>query len=603
MKKGIFQVFVLLTFWANAAAGFEAQVSATTVPEGESFQLYLRQDGGGENPDVSVLEKDFLIVGQRKSYKSTFINGRAQSYNENVLTLIPKTTGEVVLPAIRAGKQQTKPVKITVVAGGRALPEQPQSDSKQPNIYLRAAVDNPSPYVGQQIPLTVKLYANARTPLLDGTVTPPQTDGIASNQGGDPEHERETVNGKTYDVLTYKFLLFAQKSGKITLPPVQFRGEIADTDDRGGMSGDPFGFGGANFFSGFFGQKPVAARSDPIRLDVRPKPDFVTGDFMPATDVDIVESVSPDKKSVDLGETLTRTVSVTATGVPAAQIPDIVFPETAGFKQYPGKTETQNLFDKNGFVGVKTRQIVFMPTQTGRLVLPALKMPWFDVKTGGERFAELPARPVVVTGTAVQNAPVPSDAGFAVSQTPKAENLSASETKTVQTVVEDKPANRQNNAAIIEKFADQPHWRLFFAGIFAGAAVVTALWLAAYRFLFSKREKQAARTENPPSRESLKNLKSACAANAPDGAKAALLAWGRETWRDNPPLTLSALANRVGDGVFSEQIEKLNAALYANGGLSTWDGAGFWAVFQSVRNMSKNDGKREKIPVPPLYPN
>lgn len=594
MKKGICRIFVLLTFWANAAEGFEAQVSATTVPEGESFQLYLRQDGGGDNPDVSVLEKDFLIVGQRKSYKSTYVNGKAQSYNENVLTLIPKTTGEVVLPAIRAGKQQTKPVKITVVAGGRALPDQPQAVSNQPNVYIRASVDNPSPFVGQQIPLTVKLYANAQTPLLDGAVTPPRTEGVSANQGGDPDHARETVNGKTYDVLTYKFLLFAQKSGKITLPPVQFSGSISDPSDRGGMSGDdPFGFGAAGLFSGFFGQKPVAVRSAPIKLNVRPKPDSVTGYFLPATDVDVAESVSPDKNSIDLGEALTRTVSVTATGVPAAQIPDIVFPETAGFKQYPGKTETQNLYDKNGFVGVKTRQIVFMPTRTGRLTLPALKMPWFDVKAGAERFAELPARSVAVTGTAAQTSEPAA--------TPAPEKTPVAEAKTAETVAEKSAAETPKGIAAVEKFADQPPWRLFFAGILAGAAVVTALWLSAYRFLFSKRGGAASRKEKIPPRESLKNLKSACAGNAPDKAKDALLEWGRETWRATPPLTLSALAARVGDGAFSKQVEKLNAALYANGGLSAWDGAALWAAFQSARR-TRNGATGEDAPVPPLYP-
>ena len=130
---------------------------------------------------------------------------------------------------------------------------------------------------------------------------------------------------------------------------------------------------------------------------------------------------------------------------------------------------------------------------------------------------------------------------------------------------------------------------------------MTALWLSAYRFLFSKRGGAASRKEKIPPRESLKNLKSACAGNAPDKAKDALLEWGRETWRATPPLTLSALAARVGDGAFSKQVEKLNAALYANGGLSAWDGAALWAAFQSARR-TRNGATGEDAPVPPLYP-
>ena len=261
MKNRISFVFlIMLVFCRTALAGFQADVSNTVIPEGESFQLYLRQDGDAEEPDISVLNKDFLIVMERKSFKSTYVNGKTQTFNENVLTLIPKKTGEVILPSIRAGKEQTKPVKLTVVAGGQAMPADPSDREKvqaaQPNVFIRYSVENKTPYIGQQIPMTVKLYSFVQTPLLDGAVTPPQADGITAEQWGDVKRSRETVNGRTYDVLEYHFLLFAQKSGRIVLSPVRFRGTISDPDGRNETMEDLFGFGGSDFFSGFFGRFP-----------------------------------------------------------------------------------------------------------------------------------------------------------------------------------------------------------------------------------------------------------------------------------------------------------------------------------------------------------
>lgn len=97
MKK-LLLFFCLIFFSAPAFADFKATVSRTTLPEGESFQLYLRQNGDAEQPDVSVLNKDFAVIGQRKSYKTSIVNGKAEKYNENILTLIPKKRERLFCP-------------------------------------------------------------------------------------------------------------------------------------------------------------------------------------------------------------------------------------------------------------------------------------------------------------------------------------------------------------------------------------------------------------------------------------------------------------------------------------------------------------------------
>ena len=473
-NKIVFAFLVTLAFCQTALAGFQADVSRTVIPEGESFQLYLRQDGDAAQPDISVLNEDFLIVMERKSFKSTYVNGRTQTFNENVLTLIPKKTGEVTLPSIRAGKEQTKPLKLTVVAGGQALPDDPADRKKaqaaQPNVFIRYAVDNQTPYVGQQVPLTVKLYSFVQTPLLDGAVTPPQADGITAEQWGDVKRSRETVNGRTYDVLEYKFLLFAQKSGRITLSPVRFRGTISDPEGRDETMEDLFGFGGSDFFSGFFGQKNIAVQSSAVVLDIQPKPERAgTGIWLPATDVAVSEDFTPPKQTISLGEALTRTVTVMAAGVRDSQIPDLTFPDGTDYKQYPGKTDSKNLFDNNGIVGVKTRQIVFMPTKAGRIVLPQMEIPWFDVKSKQIKKAVLPARTVTVTGTeskpqTVPAAPsAPADSGTAVAMPAVQSPAVATESEFAEAFSQppENTAEQKAAADFWEKYVHQPPLRLF----------------------------------------------------------------------------------------------------------------------------------------------
>lgn len=615
-NKIVFAFLVTLAFCQTALAGFQADVSRTVIPEGESFQLYLRQDGDAAQPDISVLNEDFLIVMERKSFKSTYVNGKTQTFNENVLTLIPKKTGEVTLPSIRAGKEQTKPLKLTVVAGGQALPDDPADRKKaqaaQPNVFIRYAVDNQTPYVGQQVPLTVKLYSFVQTPLLDGAVTPPQADGITAEQWGDVKRSRETVNGRTYDVLEYKFLLFAQKSGRITLSPVRFRGTISDPEGRDETMEDLFGFGGSDFFSGFFGQKNIAVQSSAVVLDIQPQPAQAgTGIWLPATDVAVSEDFTPPKQTIALGEALTRTVTVMAAGVRDSQIPDLTFPDGTDYKQYPGKTDSKNLFDNNGIVGVKTRQIVFMPTKAGQIVLPKMEIPWFDIKSKQIKKAVLPARTLTVTGSenkqqAVSAVPAaPADSGTTAALSAVRPPAAAAESEFAKAFSQppENTAEQKAAADFWAKYVHQPPWRLFLAGILAGGAVVAVLWLLVHFLIFRKNSVSAAgeQNETPPRRESISRVKEACLSGSAEQVKQALLDLGRVLWAQNPPLTLSELAKRFDSKELSEQVENLNRALYA-GNTAAWDAKKFWAVFKTVESGGSRQKKNEKIPVPPLYP-
>lgn len=120
-----------------------------------------------------------------------------------------------------------------------------------------------------------------------------------------------------------------------------------------------------------FGRKSAVVRSKALKLNVLPKPQEAVGkDWLPATEVSVSEDVTPPQSTVAMGDALTRTVTVMAYGVRDSQIPDPSFPDGNGYRQYPGKTDTKTLTTKDGIIGVKTRQIVFMPTKRGRLFCP-----------------------------------------------------------------------------------------------------------------------------------------------------------------------------------------------------------------------------------------
>lgn len=625
MKKNLFFRVVLFlcvtVFSGTAFAGLEGSVSQTVIPEGESFNLYLRQDGNAEQPDVSVLNEDFLIVGQRKSYKSSNINGKVQTFNENVLTLIPKKTGEVILPSIQAGKEKTSPVTLTVVPGGQSAPADPQDKTGtaaavRSSVFIRSGTTEKTPYVFQQVPYVIRLYSSKKTPLLDGSVTPPLADGVASEQWGDPKRSQETINGEAYDVLEYRFLLFPQRSGKITLSPARFQGVVSDPESQPDPMSDFFAFSARGAFSGFFSQKNVAVQSQEIVLDVQPKPASAGQIWLPATDVALSEDITPPKPTVALGEALTRTVTLMVSGVRDSQIPDPSFADGAGYRQYPGRTDSKNLFDNKGIVGVKTRQIVFMPTRTGDIVLPALEIPWFDVKAKRMKTAVLPPRTIkVVPGEGGAAAEPQNTVPPAVSNDAPAASASAAVPATASSAGEsefakafmpqDDPAEEKAAASVWGRHFNQAPERLFLAGILAGAAAMLVLWFLMNRFMFRKvafMNRGAGKETDVSRRRAAGLLKAACDADDPAAAKEALMTVGEAFWPDNPPRTLSDVADRFADDALFVEMENLNEALYSRSG-RPWNGRGLWEVFKATKAYGKQEKQREETPVPPLYPN
>lgn len=603
MKKALIGLFSALLFAAFSPTGAFAQLSGyaapTTLSEGDAFQLYIRQDGKGDTPDFSVLERDFIVAGQRNSYKSTYINGKAENFSETILTLYPKKTGKITVPPIKAGKEETQPIEITVVPGNKPLPAdaQKQGERQGRRLFMRAEVENPTPFVQEQTLYTVRLYSSV--PVLGGTVTPPATDGVVFEAFGDPTRAQTVINGEPFSVLESKFLVFPQKSGEIILPPTTFQGSVADPNAR-----DPFDFGG-DFFGGFggfsltdpFARTSTVVRSKTVRLDVRPRPAEADGSvWLPASDVSVSEDVTPPKPTVAMGDALTRTVTVMARGVRDSQIPDPTFPDGAGYKQYPGRTDAKTLTDSQGVIGVKTRQIVFMPTRAGELTLPEMEVPWFDTKSQTMKTARLPSRTVVVT---------PAEGG----EPAAASEPSSARAPVIAEALPPKPAGDAPASAGETRVETAPAVSplsysaeiLLALGAAGGGAFVGLLWLIAHLAGTRKKKAKISKADEASRRKAVKDFKNACLTNDPAKAKEALTALARVLWRDDPPLTLSDIAGRFADDAFFVEMENLNEALYAKE-KREWNGFAFWKAFASTKQYRRSDVLADEAPVPPLYP-
>ena len=101
--------------------------------------------------------------------------------------------------------------------------------------------------------------------------------------------------------------------------------------------------------------------------------------------------------------------------------------------------------------------------------------------------------------------------------------------------------------------------------------------------------------------DALKQLQEACSSNSAEKTKQAFLNWGRAHWPDKPPLTISELVKLMDSPALFQEAESLNEALYGTH-QEKWSGEDFWLAFKDAREGMKQKAEKEKIPVPPLYP-
>jgi len=557
--------FIVLTTCAllmtqHAAAKTSALVQARAVGINDSFQLVLTTDQDvSDPPDLSPLQQDFDILSQSKSSSVSIVNGSMTRSTSWVLELMAKREGNLVIPSIVVGNEQTAAVDVTVAATSPAASGAPPSE-----VDLEIDVDNLSPYVQQQFIFTVRLVHTLQ--FADASLTEPTVSGgnvIVEKLGDDVAYET-TRGGTRVGIVERRYALFAQNSEKIVIEPLRFEGRVSQNRRLGF---DPFGRG-----------RIVRKQSDPIEVDVRPIPaEFSGTTWLPARQLMLVENSPDGTADYRVGEPLTRTLTLQASGLSASQLPEIDLPVPDGIKQYPDQPTLENRVSEDGLVAIRQQKLALIPSQPGKVTLPAVEIPWWNTQTGQQEYARLPARTIdVLPGTL-----------------PAANAAADNQSQPLQAASPDATGNL-SNAPLLQVGDTAGVWPWLSLALAIGWLATVLAWLWSRR---QPRKELRARRTQPQMKPLLAAIKSACDDNAAEACKAALLQWANLQWPGSNIRSLGALAALL-DGELQAQVHQLSQALYRQRG-GGWDGKKFWGVFSAWKT---SPGPKTAKPVPQLEP-
>ena len=536
---------VLIWLWAlwpaAAFAAVELDVSPQPMVVDQSARLTFKvTDGDASEPDFSVLEPGFEILGRNRQSSLKWINGRREQSTTWALDVMPRATGEVRIPALDFGAGHS-PARTVRVVEAQSVQHNAVRD-----IVLEVDASPRAPYVQQQVIYTVRLLHRVElsSPRFSPLAT--STDAIIKPLGEGRQYV-ERRNGVSYDAYERRYAIYPQQSGAMVIDPLVLTTQVV----RGTRSlFDPF--------SRALQTQRVSAEK--LSLEVRPVPPGFPHDatWLPARRVRLNEEWSPNEATADTGTPLSRTVFLWADGLVAGQLPEIEFMAPAGTKIYPDQSQSSEKDSNNGFTAVLQQKFAVIANAPGDIEFPPIDLPWWNVETDTLEYARLPQRTVNFVAAATDATQPGNTDGEGAVQIPI-----TVETSTAQA----------NGAA-------RP-W-IIATGTLALAWLATlALWWSSTRGGSTTRaaEEPASDTRTASLAAASRALKRACNANDPQAARQAMLDWGRGHPRGQYCRSLRDVAALAETTAFNEALHELERVVYGPQDKS-WDGGVLWRAFQ-----------------------
>ncbi|MEO5623529.1 MAG: BatD family protein [Dokdonella sp.] len=522
------------TLFAHAATpDARAWLDRTTMQMGETVTLNVQtSEVGSAQPDFAALAQDFNLLNTQSSQQVSIVNGARSATMLWAIGLEPKHAGHITIAPISVGGARTAAISLDVLAASAQASTKPGDD-----VFIEVSADPRTPYVQQQVRYTLKLYS--ALDITSGSLGEPHADGVGVRRLGQTAQDQPylaTLGGRQYHVIERHYALTPERSGNIDLGAIAFRGTALDGSDP----------------SGFFSHgRTIAARSNAIQLEVKPKPaQWSGGAWLPAASLTLKdETALPDE--VHVGDPVTRTIRMQAQGLSFEQLPELVLAAPPGAQMYPDKSDTRTRDDGEWLWGERVRKFAFVPDRTGTLTIPGVQVAWWDSVHDHAEIAQLPSQTIHVLPAMGAAATAPAASAPAMGET--AQRTSGSSAP---------------NASVLLPVAfwtvDVRHLRLWRALAIIGFV----LWIAtlgAWRWRSRRgvRAGLAAAPRVPDSSAHRAVFLRACSLGDFSGAERALVAWARN---ERPRVrNLGELATCLVDTSQCDSLRDLQRARYAGG--------------------------------------
>ncbi|NWC70838.1 protein BatD [Pseudomonas sp. P7758] len=535
-----------LALWASQAqaAGLVASVDRSRINSGETVELTVESNDVTlfGKPDLAPLDPLFEVSGTRQINQLTTLGGDNHATTRWIITLLPKENGTVVIPPLQIGELKTQPITLQVVETVSQ-----NTEAQLAPVFIETNLDQDSVYVQAQALLTVRVYHSVSL-YDDSSLTPLQVADTRIEQLGESRTYEKVINGIRHGVIETRYAIYPQHSGTLTIPTQTFSATLVEP--RPAQDNNPQG------------SKPgklIHVSSPELSLTVKAKPAMYPADapWLPARSLTLTESWNPEPDHVQVGDSLTRSLTLKAEGLAGAQLPPLALSDIPGLRRYPDQPVLSNQNNDRGLIGSREDREALVPNRVGALELPAMEVVWWNTHEDHLERTSLPARTLQVA--------------------------------TNPSLIVDTPAS----PTVITAPDNDSLWIWQLTSLILACTTLLGfgLW---WRARWQPAILRAAQT-GPSPRTLLDDLKRASQANDPQATRQALDAWARQQ-----PETLADMAARFVP--LSDALDGLNGALYSESG-QYWQGEELWRAVKAIPMAEREqDPAGDSTSLPPLYP-
>src|SRR5437899_9962754 len=410
--------FLALTAFGGAncvladAPRVTAVLSNSEAAVGQTVQLQIKVTGdrAAQAPENIVIDGlEINRTGTEQHFEMNNFNvSSSVIYN---YTILPLKSGTFKIPPqtvrIRSSSLRTPELTLNVADSPGRSSSSRSNRNLQPGdadklVFAELIVPKKIAFVGETMPVEIRLGFDPRAhpKLVDGPEITGQ--GFTAQKLQQSQENLETLNGRSYDVVTFKTAVAAARAGKFEIGPVKAKAQVSlprTPSTSRSRSRSPFDLFNLDdpfsdpFFADPFGQsepREIDVESEPATFEVKPlaanaPPSFsgAVGNFTMTTDA--------QPKNVQAGDPITVTSTISGRGnfdrVNAPGIED-----EHGWHKYPPSSKFKQ-DDDVGISGTKTFETVLSPNEK-KQSMPVVAFSYFDPVN--EQYVTLHSDPIAI---------------------------------------------------------------------------------------------------------------------------------------------------------------------------------------------------------------
>lgn len=391
-----------------------AVLNSSEAALGETVRLEIRVTGVRSADAPEEIMVDGLEI--RRTGTSQRIEMNNLNLTSSVIydyTVMPLRAGRFAIPpqTIRVGNNSLRTPALTLNvadSSGRSSGARSGRDTQAAGannlVFAELIVPSKIAYVGEIVPVQVRIGCDPRVhgQLIEASIEI-IGQGFTTQKLQRSGENSETINGRPYEIVTYKTAIAAARAGKFEIGPVKAEAVMLmprrpaaprsrarspfDLFDQDDPFSDPFF---ANPFSQMAERRKVEIKSEPVALEVKPLPPNAPPSFSGAIG-NFTMTTEAKPKTVQVGDPITVTNTISGRGN-FDRVNAPVIEDERGWHKYPPSSKFKQ-DDEVGLSGTKTFEMVLSPNEK-KQGLPLLAFSYFDpVK---EQYVTLHSDPIPI---------------------------------------------------------------------------------------------------------------------------------------------------------------------------------------------------------------